>query len=135
MASIVFLILLAVLLLRESEFFNETIYILSRLNIFGILLATLDGFGAIVAYAGFPMIRCYDRISIFIAFFSLIAVFYVIQKFSDKYTARTSRCDFLLKLCPAKTRGLFGASGIIYLNLGGKEKNSPLKTPLVLLHL
>jgi phosphoglycerol transferase len=53
----------------------ETITHLSMLTIAAVLLATIGGFGSILAYSGFYIIRAYNRISIFICFFSLAAFF------------------------------------------------------------
>lgn len=87
--SLGFIILLAMLLPKKNPFPNKNIYFLSRLNIFALLLGTISGLGALFAYTISPMIRCYDRISIFIAFFSLTAFFlttqHITNKFSDNY--------------------------------------------------
>lgn len=58
---------------------------LSILNLSAILLATIGGFGTIFAYLLFPEIRCYNRISIFIAFFSLFAIVLLLDKLSHRY--------------------------------------------------
>ena len=47
---------------------------LSVLNLSALLLATVGGFGTIFAYFIFPQIRCYNRISIFIAFFCITTI-------------------------------------------------------------
>jgi phosphoglycerol transferase len=47
---------------------------LSMLNLSAILLATTGGFGVLVALIISPKIRAYNRISVYIAFFSLFAV-------------------------------------------------------------
>lgn len=73
---------------------------LSILNISAILLATLGGFGSLFAYLIFPEIRCYNRISIFIAFFSLFAVVLVLDALSRKYAkSHTSRFLFNAFIC------------------------------------
>lgn len=54
---------------------NETtkkIHQLSILNLSAVLLATIGGFGTIFACFIYPQIRCYNRISIFIAFFCIV---------------------------------------------------------------
>jgi phosphoglycerol transferase len=71
--SIGFLALLAQLCLRRSER-NALISDLSVLNIFAVLLATIGGFGSMFALLVSPAIRSYNRISVFIAFFSLTAI-------------------------------------------------------------
>lgn len=93
-ASAGFIILLGSLVLgiRVGREFD----LLAKLNIAGILLGVIGGFGSIIAYTVTPMIRCYARISIFIAFFSLYAFFYCLQKFSENYrllnNAKSSWC-------------------------------------------
>lgn len=52
----------------------QKILILSRLNIFGIMLGTIGGFGSLFAMIISPQIRAYNRISVFISFFSLLAI-------------------------------------------------------------
>ena len=74
--SIGFLGLLAQLLYRKelvsgaSGLFHD----LSVLNIFSVLLGTIGGFGLLFSLYVSPGIRCYNRISMYIAFFSLMAV-------------------------------------------------------------
>ncbi len=57
---------------------------LSQLNICGVLLATVGSFGSLLAFGISPLIRCYNRISIYIAFFSFLAVALVFQKLRSK---------------------------------------------------
>jgi phosphoglycerol transferase len=71
--SIGFLVLLAQLFLRRSND-NALLSDLSVLNIFAVLLATIGGFGSLFALFVSASIRSYNRISVFIAFFSLIAI-------------------------------------------------------------
>ena len=71
--TIGFLVLLGQLFFRRSEH-NGLISDLSVLNVFAILLATIGGFGSLFALFVSPAIRSYNRISVFIAFFSLIAI-------------------------------------------------------------
>lgn len=79
-----FLTLLFLLLLRAERLSRE-IFLLSRLNIFAVLLGTIGGLGAFFAYHVTPMIRSYNRISVFIAFFSLSALFLLLQKTTRHY--------------------------------------------------
>jgi phosphoglycerol transferase len=57
--------------LRESR---RTLTVLSILLLAGVLLATVGGLGPTLNYLGFTTIRGYNRISIFLALFSLLAV-------------------------------------------------------------
>jgi len=73
---------------------------LSILNLSAILLATIGGFGFVFASLISPQIRCYNRISIFIAFFSIFASILLIEYFSRKYVKNhTSRLLFNVFLC------------------------------------
>lgn len=56
----------------------------SLFSISAILLATIGGFGTILNYAIYPQLRAYNRISIFIAFFALLAFFIVLENDSKK---------------------------------------------------
>jgi phosphoglycerol transferase len=79
-----------------SSHINE----LSILNLSVVLLATLGGFGTLFAYLISSDIRGYNRVSIFIAFFSLFAVFLVLDAFSRKYAkSQTSRLLFNIFIC------------------------------------
>jgi phosphoglycerol transferase len=81
--SIGFLALLAQLFFRRSER-NALFADLSILNIFAVLLATIGGFGSLFALFVSPAIRSYNRISVFIAFFSLLAVAIGLEWFYEK---------------------------------------------------
>ena len=75
--TIGFLALLAQLL-RRKELITGTrpglFHDLSLLNLFAVLLGVVGGFGYIFAVLISSGIRCYNRLSIFIAFFSLMAI-------------------------------------------------------------
>lgn len=87
--SIGFIILLAILLVRRwGE--NKALFNLSVLNISLVLLGMLGGFGSLLAYTIYPGIRSYNRVSIFIAFFSFCAFFLVLEKWlKQKSISRT----------------------------------------------
>lgn len=73
--SIGFLALLAQLLRRKELVAADGLFHdLSILNIFSVLLGVVGGFGLLFALYVSSGIRAYNRISIFIAFFSLMAV-------------------------------------------------------------
>lgn len=69
-----FLILVGCLLFRNNAPLPVGLPRLAVLNIFAVLLATIGGFSFLVALLLSAQIRAYNRISIFIAFFSLFAV-------------------------------------------------------------
>lgn len=58
---------------------------LSKLNIAAVLLATVGGFSILLAFFLTSKIRSYNRISIFIAFFSLLALFLLLESLADKF--------------------------------------------------
>lgn len=59
--------------------------ILSILNIFAILYATSGGFGSIFALLAFSQLRGLDRISVFIAFFSLLTIAILLDLMQRKF--------------------------------------------------
>jgi len=74
-ASFGFLFLIARLLYRRnSESQPELLDYLSILNIFAVLLATVGGFGSVFGISVSSWIRCYNRMSVFLGFFSLVAI-------------------------------------------------------------
>ena len=86
--SIGFLILITWAFFRISDKLNYKIHdilnYLCILNLSSVLLATIGGFGTIFAYLIFPQIRSYNRISIFIAFFSIFAIILLINQLISK---------------------------------------------------
>lgn len=52
---------------------------LSALNLVALLVATIGGFGSFFAFVVSPILRCYNRMSIYIAFYSLLAVALVLD--------------------------------------------------------
>jgi phosphoglycerol transferase len=75
-----FILLGRMLLGRSPAPGSTTIDQLAALNVFAVLLGTMGGLGAVVALLGFPWIRAYNRISVFIALFSLTAVALVLDR-------------------------------------------------------
>lgn len=69
--AIGFLVLLGTIFLAGGE--STFLASLSRFNAACVLLGTIGGLGAMIAMTISPMIRCYNRISIFIAFLALLA--------------------------------------------------------------
>ena len=87
-----FVILFGWLLIRKPEFGRlETdgsgglLSHLSILNLTAILLATFGSLGALVALVLTPKIRAYNRISIFIAFFSLMTIAWLLDQFARRF--------------------------------------------------
>ena len=71
---------LLVLLCFPDHRTNVMLQGLSRLNIFCVLLATIGGFSSLFCLLVSPLIRGYNRISVFIAFFSLLAVGLILER-------------------------------------------------------
>ncbi len=55
------------------DIYKNRISLLSELNLFAILLATIGGFASLFNYFISPMIRSYNRISVFIAFICILS--------------------------------------------------------------
>lgn len=47
---------------------------LSIFSLAGVLFGTMGGFGSLVAFFGLPQVRAYNRISVFLSFFALLAL-------------------------------------------------------------
>lgn len=78
-----FLLLLGLLLRRRGgDESSNLLGALAILNITAVLLATIGGFGSLVSLLISPQIRCYNRISVFIALFSLFAAAIVFDRFA-----------------------------------------------------
>lgn len=94
-ASLGFLILIAQLFNPKKE--RETSLGLSHLNLSALLIATIGGFSSIISLLLLKEIRCYNRISIYIAFFSITALFLALQRqFHTKKATMWSVCILLL---------------------------------------
>jgi phosphoglycerol transferase len=88
LGSIGFILLLCCILLsneKNKKCFSEKLFNIARLNLAAILLATIGGGGTLFALLVSPQIRAYNRISIFIALFSLWALFLVLQDAFHRY--------------------------------------------------
>ncbi|MDD4321924.1 MAG: hypothetical protein PHH31_10325, partial [Acidaminococcaceae bacterium] len=67
---------------------------LSKLNILAVLLGTIGGLGSLFALIISPSIRAYNRISVYIAFFSIFAVMLLLENISYKYF-KTKKANIL----------------------------------------
>lgn len=96
---------------------------LTVLNASALLLATVGGLGSVLAFLGFPQIRAYDRITPFIAFFSLCAFAWA----ADVLLGRLA-----LRLSPARPVLRYGAPAMVLaaiLVFGLWDQTSPADTP------
>jgi phosphoglycerol transferase len=80
-----FLTLLSWLLFRKKEVNRPLKDGLSLLNISAVLLATIGGLGSVFSLLVSPYIRCYNRMCVYVAFFSLFAVALLLDRFSRRY--------------------------------------------------
>lgn len=80
---------------------------LSILNLAAVLLATFGSVGALVALVLTAKIRAYNRISIFIAFFSLLTVAWLLDQFAQRYAnAGARQIAFRVALAVVLTLGV-----------------------------
>jgi phosphoglycerol transferase len=73
---------LLVLLFIHTD--NRRLFLLSRLNVAGVLLATVGGFMSIVFYFATQMLRGHNRISVFIAFFAILSTAILADDYINK---------------------------------------------------
>jgi hypothetical protein len=64
---------------------------LAALTLFATLVGTTGGFGALFNYLVSAQVRCYNRISIYIAFFALFAVCWLVDRYFRTRTGWTRR--------------------------------------------
>ena len=88
-----FLLLIGGVFSHRLRVWDEKIGPLSRLNLAGLLLGTIGGFSTLVGIF-FPHIRGYNRISVYLAFFSLFATSLAMDKIL-KNSVRPVRKIFL----------------------------------------
>lgn len=79
-----FITLIVTLLINHNQVGKELL-LFSRLNLFGVLLGTIGGFGSMFALLITPQIRAYNRISVYIAFLSITAVCLLLTKMYEKF--------------------------------------------------
>lgn len=130
MGCVGFLVLLVVLFLRhirEDRLATQQLSMLSVLNIAGVLLGTIGGFGSLFGLMITDMIRCYNRISIFLAFIDIAAVCILLDMLSEKLLAGLGAAQ---RLKPALRQGIYilyaaAVCGVIW---GGIEFQYPGQT-------
>lgn len=81
MGMIGFIILMICLFIQKQDEVRNRLRILSELNVFMVLLGTIGGIGAMFAFFVSPMLRGYNRISIFVEYVSLLAVAILLTEF------------------------------------------------------
>jgi phosphoglycerol transferase len=83
--SVGFLWLVGRFLWRRQDKVDRVEDALAYLTIAAVGLGTIGGLGASFNFYVTPMIRCYNRISIYIAFFALAALFLMVQRLTRRY--------------------------------------------------
>lgn len=78
-ASLGFVCVICMLFIPAERYKNGSFYLLSRLNIALILFTTVGGFGVIFAYLIAPEFRGLNRVSVFIAFISILFLWMIIR--------------------------------------------------------
>jgi phosphoglycerol transferase len=113
-ASAGFLLLIGIVLFGPGRLpRRQVLRPLATLNLAAVVTATLGSFGSLFALFISPQIRCYDRISIYIAFFSL--------------TGLLAAIDSVMRLRP-KLAGITGA-GMAILIVAGLFDLTPAAVP------
>lgn len=69
-----FLLLIVSILIGKKNFRDKNLYTVASLMLFSFLVSTVGGFGAVFNTITVPDIRCYNRFSVFIAFFAIIGL-------------------------------------------------------------
>lgn len=112
-----FVVLILALFIKISNDNENALKIkfLSKLNLAAVLLGTIGGFGSLFALLVSAQIRAYNRISVFIAYFGILAACILL----DMLTAKIKRT--------ALRRIVLCAISAVFL-LGIKEQSIPLET-------
>jgi hypothetical protein len=94
--TIGFLCLLGGVFIRRPENEISPFTVMAWLNLAGLLLACVGGFGSVGSLCGVRWIRAYTRISVFLAFFALFATGRLLQSWRDRWEGRShTRLAFL----------------------------------------
>lgn len=96
----------------------ETMNTLGFLNVASVLMATVGGFSSLFAFAISPILRCYNRMSVHIAFFSLLALAILL----DEWRSR--------KFAAPPWRSLWPGFAGLLLTAGIADQTSPVFEPL-----
>lgn len=83
--------LLMLLVVLFTKTYDKRLVLFSELNIFAILLGTIGGFGSVISYTFFNMIRSYNRISVFIAFLTIASTCILCDKILCHKVVKESR--------------------------------------------
>lgn len=118
--SVGFLFLIGALFYRRK--LPELIERLGFLNIAAFLLATIGGFGVLFALLVSPQIRAYNRIAVFIAFFSMLAVAWLLDGLFKVMATRGLQLVYYLGLAVILVVGVLDQTSTIFFFVPEYEK-------------
>jgi phosphoglycerol transferase len=96
---------------------------LALLTLAALLLASIGSFGSLFSYLVTPLIRGFNRISVFIAFFALLAVAALFQRLWQSCPARSRRRSFVyLLLAGGLMFGLLDQTSLTFVPPYRKQK-------------
>lgn len=75
---------------------SEFLYSLGVLNLWALLVGVMGGFGTLFAFLVSPQIRAYNRISVFIGFFSIAGLVWAIDRWLHSRRARIGLAGMVL---------------------------------------
>jgi phosphoglycerol transferase len=120
-ASAGFLALIFWLFFKKTDF--PLVAQLSFLNASALLFGTIGGFGALFALLISPQVRAYNRLSIFIAFFSLTAVALVLDRAYRAMPRRYPKNVFRVALILLTVIGVLDQTTTTFFFIPEYEKN------------
>lgn len=80
---------------KDETTLKKRLTVLADLNICAILLGTMGGFGSIIFILGIEIMRGYNRISVFIAFFCIAAVCLILNEWSSAIKRNVWKCVYI----------------------------------------
>jgi phosphoglycerol transferase len=117
LGSLGFLFLLGRFLWRRPNRSERLADGLGYLTLVAMMLGTIGGIGSCFAFYVSPMIRCYDRMSIYIAFFALAGLFLFIHHLANRHAqGRWSGTVYAVAM-------------VVLLGLGALDQTSPFFVP------
>lgn len=101
---------------------------LSLLTISAVLIGTIGGFSAIIAQF-FPEIHAYNRISLYIAFFAILAITLILQLIFEQFRTKSYFCSlFLVLLLLILTFGVYDQVPATYALKAGSDREKEFFT-------
>jgi phosphoglycerol transferase len=101
---------------------------LAYLSVMAVGLASVGGFGALFAYFVSPMIRCYDRFSILVAFFATAGLFLALGAVGRAARGGWPRAAYLSALAALLTAGLYDQIARIHFPIPYADRAAMLRS-------